>query len=69
MKCTIRGEKIKITNAINDYIEDKLSILDKYFKRDANGEIIEEEGYDQKDINQMLKALRINLFLNVASHL
>ena len=34
MKCTIRGEKIKITNAINDYIEDKLSILDKYFKRD-----------------------------------
>lgn len=39
MKCTIRGEKIKVTSAINDYIEDKLSILDKYFKRtdvDAN---------------------------------
>ena len=39
MKCTIRGEKIKVTSAINDYIEDKLSIIDKYFKRndvDAN---------------------------------
>ena len=39
MKCKIRGEKIKVTKSINDYIEDKLSILDKYFKRtdvDAN---------------------------------
>ena len=39
MKCKIRGEKIKITSAINNYIEEKLSILDKYFKRndiDAN---------------------------------
>ena len=33
MKCTIRGEKIKITKAINNYVEEKLSILDKYFKR------------------------------------
>lgn len=39
MKCTIRGEKIKITAAIQDYIETKLSRLDKYFKKedvDAN---------------------------------
>ena len=34
MKCTIRGEKIKVTSAINNYVEEKLSILDKYFKRD-----------------------------------
>ena len=32
MKCKIRGEKIKITNAIQEYVENKLSKLDKYFK-------------------------------------
>ena len=34
MKCKIRGEKIKITNAILEYVENKLSKLDKYFKND-----------------------------------
>lgn len=34
MKCTIRGEKIKVTEAIQDYVETKLSRLDKYFKGD-----------------------------------
>ena len=32
MKCIIRGEKIKATDAIRDYIETKMSKLDKYFK-------------------------------------
>ena len=32
MKCKIRGEKIKVTSAIQDYVETKLSRLDKYFK-------------------------------------
>ena len=32
MKCKIRGEKIKATKAIQEYIETKLSRLDKYFK-------------------------------------
>ena len=32
MKCKIRGEKIKVTRAIQDYVETKLSRLDKYFK-------------------------------------
>ena len=32
MKCKIRGEKIKITGAIQEYVESKLSRLDKYFK-------------------------------------
>lgn len=32
MKCKIRGEKIKITTAIQEYVEAKLSRLDKYFK-------------------------------------
>lgn len=32
MKCMIRGEKIKATKAISDYIELKMSKLDKYFK-------------------------------------
>lgn len=32
MKYTIRGDKIKVTKAINDYVETKISKLDKYFK-------------------------------------
>jgi len=32
MKCTIRGEKIKVTAAIQEYIETKLARLDRYFK-------------------------------------
>ena len=32
MKCKIRGEKIKVTSAIQEYVETKLSRLDKYFK-------------------------------------
>ena len=39
MKCMIRGEKIKVTKAIQEYIETKLARLDKYFKEptvDAN---------------------------------
>ena len=34
MKCKIRGEKIKITAAIQEYVETKLSRLDKYFKEE-----------------------------------
>lgn len=34
MKCKIRGEKIKITSAIQEYVESKLSKLDKYFKNE-----------------------------------
>ena len=37
MKCTIRGEKLKATTAIKDYIETKISKMDKYFK-DSNVE-------------------------------
>lgn len=32
MKYIIRGEKIDVTKAINDYIESKLSKIDKYFE-------------------------------------
>ena len=34
MKCIIRGEKIRVTSAIEEYISSKLSKLDKYFKSD-----------------------------------
>ena len=34
MKCTIRGEKIGVTSAISEYVETKISRLDKYFKAD-----------------------------------
>ena len=32
MKYNIRGEKIEITNAIKEYIEEKIGKLDKYFE-------------------------------------
>lgn len=32
MKFNIRGDKLKVTNAINDYVESKIGKLDKYFK-------------------------------------
>ncbi len=32
MRCNIRGEKVKITDAIRDYIETKMARIDKYFK-------------------------------------
>lgn len=32
MQCKIRGEKIKATSAITEYIESKMSKIDKYFK-------------------------------------
>lgn len=41
MKCNIRGEKIIVTDAIKDYIETKMSKLDKYFKEmDVNANIL-----------------------------
>lgn len=33
MKMNIRGSKIKITSAINDYIENKIGKLDKYLEK------------------------------------
>ena len=32
MQISIRGDKVTVTPAIKDYIEDKLSKLDKYFE-------------------------------------
>ena len=32
MKFNIRGDKLKVTSAINDYVESKIGKLDKYFK-------------------------------------
>ena len=34
MKYNIRGNKLEVTKAINDYIESKLDKLDKYFKKE-----------------------------------
>ena len=40
MKCNIRGEKIKVTDSIKNYIETKLSKLDKYFKSDVSSNVL-----------------------------
>ena len=52
MKYNIRGDKLEVTDAINNYVESKLDRLNKYFKEDnilanvllrvrGNGQIIE----------------------------
>ena len=41
MKLNIRGDKLEITDAIRDYVEDKLGRLDKYFKdRNINANVL-----------------------------
>lgn len=49
MKCKIRGEKVKITAAIQEYVETKISKLDKYFKEAdvAANILIRIKGKDQ----------------------
>lgn len=41
MKLNIRGDRLEITDAIRDYVEDKLGRLDKYFKdSDINANVL-----------------------------
>lgn len=35
MKFNIRGDKLEVTSAINDYVESKIGKLDKYFKDES----------------------------------
>jgi len=35
MKFNIRGDKLEVTTAINDYVESKIGKLDKYFKDES----------------------------------
>ena len=49
MKYNIRGNKIDVTEAINDYIESKLSKIEKYFDDDVEAKaIISARGREQK---------------------
>lgn len=36
MKITIHGKKLEVTDAIRDYVEEKISKLDKYFEKPDN---------------------------------
>ena len=36
MKISIRGDKVDVTKSIKEYIEEKLSKLDKYFDKDSD---------------------------------
>lgn len=53
MKITIRGDKIKITDSMKEYIEEKLSKLDKYLKDsdNVNANVVVKV----KNINQILE--------------
>ncbi len=46
MKIKITGKELKITEAINDYVEKKLDRIDKYFD-EAEEEIIKTEKNEQ----------------------
>ena len=49
MKYNIRGNKIDVTEAINDYLESKLSKVEKYFDKDVEAKaIISARGREQK---------------------
>lgn len=49
MKYNIRGNKIDVTEAINDYIKDKLSRVEKYFDDDVEAKaVISAKGREQK---------------------
>jgi len=49
MKYNIRGNKIDVTEAINDYLESKLSKVEKYFDDDVEAKaIISAKGREQK---------------------
>jgi len=49
VKYNIRGNKIEVTKAINDYIEEKLSKVDKYFDDDVEAKaVISTKGREQK---------------------
>ena len=53
MKITIRGDKIKITDSMKEYIEEKLSKLNKYLKDsdNVNANVVVKV----KNINQILE--------------
>ncbi len=51
MKYIVRGNNIEVTDSIKNYIEEKLSKMDKYFKNSENTEakvLISVNGIDQK---------------------
>ena len=49
MKYNIRGNKIDVTAAIEDYIKQKISKVEKYFNESAEAKaIISAKGKDQK---------------------
>lgn len=49
MKYNIRGNKIDVTEAINDYLESKLAKVEKYFDDDVEAKaIISAKGREQK---------------------
>ena len=51
MELKIRGDKIKITKSMKDYIEDKLSKLDKYLEKSEDvsaNVIVKVRGHEQK---------------------
>ena len=53
MKISIRGDKIKITDSMKEYIEEKLSKLDKYLKDSSN--VTANVVVKVKNINQILE--------------
>ena len=56
MKIKITGKELKITEAINDYVERKLERIDKYFE-EAEAEVtLKTEKRSQNDLHSPTKS-------------
>ena len=40
MKLNVRGDKIEVTESIKNYVAEKLSKLDKYFKESVEAKVL-----------------------------
>ena len=47
MKYTVHGKKIRVTDDLKKYVEEKLKKLDKYFEKDANCKVICSQSKDK----------------------
>ena len=63
MKFTIRGEKVKVTKAIKEYITEKLSKLDKYFDNpdNINCKVLIKVKNNEQSIEVTIPITKLNL--------
>ena len=63
MKINIRGDKIKVTQPIKEYVESKIEKLDKYFKnsQDLEAYVLVKVKNDNQDVEVTIPTKRFTL--------